>query len=307
MAAEDRRCCGDPFTVAPRLRRRSRTSVSRLELWSRGAIRRDHAARQCSAALLGRVHGRVAALCTPCSPLWDACSPPVHQILCLVNCSAKQCLFSRVHARTALLDHGSDGMTFSRFQAWLKPCLGSLEQGTGQQCLWTLWRRVANHDLSAGDLPAGARYYAACGWHSGSRTQTHTHTRPPPPPPPTHLLRRRPATPRHPTDRPHAPHPCQPHPTAPPHRARVSPRLRRPSTTAVFPRASSPRAVPSVHPIMGAPHRLPSPPSTPPTLSPSGHTQIDHATVPAHAHLSCISPVPLPVLCNASQVSSEGG
>jgi hypothetical protein len=31
-------------------------------------------------------------------------------------------------------------MTFSRFQAWLKPCLGSLEQGTGQQCLWTLWR-----------------------------------------------------------------------------------------------------------------------------------------------------------------------
>ena len=53
--------------------------------WSRGAIRRDHAARQCSAALLGRV----AALCTPCSPLWDACSPPVHQIL---NRSAKQCL-----------------------------------------------------------------------------------------------------------------------------------------------------------------------------------------------------------------------
>jgi hypothetical protein len=45
-----------------------------------------------------------------------------------------------VHARTALLDHGSAGMTFSRFQAWLKPCLGSLEQGTGQQCLWTLWR-----------------------------------------------------------------------------------------------------------------------------------------------------------------------
>ena len=31
-------------------------------------------------------------------------------------------------------------MSFSRFQAWLKPCLGSLEQGTGQQCLWTLWR-----------------------------------------------------------------------------------------------------------------------------------------------------------------------
>ena len=31
-------------------------------------------------------------------------------------------------------------MSFSRFQAWLKPCLGSLEQGTGQQCLWTLCR-----------------------------------------------------------------------------------------------------------------------------------------------------------------------
>ena len=31
-------------------------------------------------------------------------------------------------------------MSFSRFQAWLKPCLGSLEQGTGLQCLWTLWR-----------------------------------------------------------------------------------------------------------------------------------------------------------------------
>jgi hypothetical protein len=43
-----------------------------------------------------------------------------------------------VRARTAL--HGSAGMSFSRFQAWLKPCLGSLEQGTGQQCLWTLWR-----------------------------------------------------------------------------------------------------------------------------------------------------------------------
>ena len=69
--------------------------------WSRGAIRRDHAARQCSAALLGRV----AALCTPCSPCRDACSPPVHQILRLVNrFSAKSML---VQARTALLDPGA--------------------------------------------------------------------------------------------------------------------------------------------------------------------------------------------------------
>ena len=66
----------------------------------------------------------------------DACSP-----LFIKSCSPEP--FSEtmlVQARTALLDHGSAGMSFSRFQAWLKPCLGSLEQGTGLQCLWTLWR-----------------------------------------------------------------------------------------------------------------------------------------------------------------------
>ena len=132
---------------------------------------------------------------------------------------------------------------------------------------------------------------AQCQPHT--HTHTHTHTSSPTLPPHTHLLHRRPATPRHPTDRPHAPHPCQPHPTAPPHRA---------SLTAFVALAPPPsfhahphRAVPWVHPIMGAPHRLPSPPSTPPALSPSGHTQIDHATVPAHTHLSCVPPV-----CDAS-------
>jgi len=49
--------------------------------------------------------------------------------------------------------------------------------------------------------------------------------------------------------------------------------------------------------------QIPSPPSTPPALSPSGHTQIDHATVPAHTHLSCVPPV-----CDASlSLLSEGG
>ena len=94
--------------------------------------------------------------------------------------------------------------------------------------------------------------------------------------------------------------------TAPPHRAyRIPPdsatgpalalhvalpRLRRPSTTAVFPRASSPRST------MGAPHHGCTPPTPFPALhaarplSHSGHTQIDHATVPAHTHLSCVPP-----------------
>ena len=135
MAAEDRRCCGDPFTVAPRLRRRSRTSVSRLEL-----VERRDQARSRGKAVLGSPFGPRGRPLHALQSLWDPCSPPVHQILRLVNRSAKQCLFTLVHAETALLDHGSAGMTFSRFQAWLKPCLGSLEQGTGLQCLWTLWR-----------------------------------------------------------------------------------------------------------------------------------------------------------------------
>ena len=41
------------------------------------------------------------------------------------------------------------------------------------------------------------------------------------------------------------------------------------------------------------PH-TPFPPSTPPALSPSEHMQIDHATIPAHTHLSCR---PVSLLC----------
>ena len=68
------------------------------------------------------------------------------------------------------------------------------------------------------------------------------------------------------------------------------PRLRRPSTTAVFPRASSPRST------MGAPHHgctptdsLPRPPRRPPSL-PVG-TRRSITTVPAHTHPSCVPPV----------------
>ena len=132
MAAEDRRCCGDPFTVAPRLRRRSRTSVSRLEL-----VERRDQARSRGKAVLGSPFGPRGRPLHALQSLWDPCSPPVHQILRLVTpLSAKVCLF-RPERRFSTRERG---MSFSRFQAWLKPCLGSLEQGTGLQCLWTLWR-----------------------------------------------------------------------------------------------------------------------------------------------------------------------
>ena len=130
MAAEDRRCCGDPFTVAPRLRRRSRTSVRSVGAGREarsGAITRQGSARQPFWAAWPP-SARPAVLSG------DACPP-----LFIKSCSPEP--FSEtmlVRARTAL--HGSAGMSFSRFQAWLKPCLGSLEQGTGLQCLWTLWR-----------------------------------------------------------------------------------------------------------------------------------------------------------------------
>ena len=66
------------FTVAPRLGSRSRTSVSRLEL-----VERRDQARSRGKAVLGSPFGprRVAALCTPCSPLWGRLFTPVHQIL----------------------------------------------------------------------------------------------------------------------------------------------------------------------------------------------------------------------------------
>ena len=132
MAAEDRRCCGDPFTVAPRLGRRSRTSVSRLEL-----VERRDQARSRGKAVLGSPFGPRGR---PLHALQSSLGTLVHPLF-IKSCSPEP--FSEtmlVRARTALLEDGSAGMSFSRFQAWLKPCLGSLEQGTGQQCLWTLWR-----------------------------------------------------------------------------------------------------------------------------------------------------------------------
>ena len=100
-----------------------------------GAIRRDHAARQCSAAHLGRV----AALCTPCSlsgrftPLFIRFGGSAEQ----ANTPNEECLFEHQNGASRPRERRDD---FSRFQAWLKPCLGSLEQGTGLECLWTLWR-----------------------------------------------------------------------------------------------------------------------------------------------------------------------
>ena len=96
MAAEDRRCCRDPFTVAPRLGRRSRTSVSRLEL-----VERRDQGRSRGKAVLGSPFGPRGRPLHPAVPAWDACSPPFHQILNTVNRSERRML---VRARTALLD-----------------------------------------------------------------------------------------------------------------------------------------------------------------------------------------------------------
>ena len=101
-----------------------------------GAIRRDHAARQCSAAHLGRV----AALCTPCSlsgRLFTRCSSDLAVQLNKRTPPNEECLFEHQNGASRPRERRDD---FSRFQAWLKPCLGSLEQGTGLECLWTLWR-----------------------------------------------------------------------------------------------------------------------------------------------------------------------
>ena len=71
-----------------------------------GAIRRDHAARQCSAAHLGRV----AALCTPCSlsgRLFTRCSSDLAvQLKKRTRRTKNACS----NTRTALLVHGSAGM-----------------------------------------------------------------------------------------------------------------------------------------------------------------------------------------------------
>ena len=135
------------------------------------------------------------------------------------------------------------------------------------------------------------------------RTHTHTHTRVLPPlPPHTHLLHRRPATPRHPAP-PYRPTARTPSVPAPPYGAtspRQSHRLRRPSTAAVFPRASSPRST------MGAPHHgctptdsLPRPPRRPPSLPVGTRRSITRPSLPTH--IPPVSP-----LC-ATPLSSEGG
>ena len=88
MAAEDRRCCGDPFTVAPRLGRRSRTSVSRLEL-----VERRDQARSRGKAVLGSPFGPrgrpLHALQSSLGTLVHPCSANLVRL----NRSAKQCLF----------------------------------------------------------------------------------------------------------------------------------------------------------------------------------------------------------------------
>ena len=71
-----------------------------------GAIRRDHAARQCSAAHLGRV----AALCTPCSlsgRLFTRCSS---DLAVQLNKRTRRTKNACSNTRTALLVHGSAGM-----------------------------------------------------------------------------------------------------------------------------------------------------------------------------------------------------
>ena len=134
MAAEDRRCCGDPFTVAPRLERRSQTSASRLEL-----VERRDQARSRGKAVLGSPFGpRAAALCTPCAASPDACSHRCSSDLAVQPNSEQTMLVRTPERRFSSTRERRD--EFSRFQAWLKPCLGSLEQGTGLQCLWTLWQ-----------------------------------------------------------------------------------------------------------------------------------------------------------------------
>ena len=90
MAAEDRRCCGDPFTVAPRLGSRSRTSVSRLEL-----VERRDQARSRGKAVLGSPFGPrgrpLHALQSSLGTLVHPCSSNLVRL----NRSAKQCLFGQ--------------------------------------------------------------------------------------------------------------------------------------------------------------------------------------------------------------------
>ena len=104
MAAEDRRCCGNPFTVAPRLERRSRTSASRLEL-----VERRDQARSRGKAVLGSPFGPRGRPLHALQPLRTLVHTAVHQIWPFSRTSEQTMLFS--NTRTALLVHGSAGMS----------------------------------------------------------------------------------------------------------------------------------------------------------------------------------------------------
>ena len=155
MAAEDRRCCGDPFTVAPRLERRSQTSASRLEL-----VERRDQARSRGKAVLGSPFGPRGRPLHALQPLRTLVHTAVHQIW----------PFSRTSEQTMLFEHQNGASRprarrdeFSRFQAWLKPCLGSLEQGTGLECLWTLWRSRVGHEIQNAHYERHRPHGVACG------------------------------------------------------------------------------------------------------------------------------------------------
>ena len=104
-----------------------------------GAIRRDQA-RSRGKAVLGSPFGPRGRPLHALQPLRTL----VHPLFIRFGGSAEEantpneeCLFEHQNGASRPRERRDD---FSRFQAWLKPCLGSLEQGTGLECLWTLWR-----------------------------------------------------------------------------------------------------------------------------------------------------------------------
>ena len=103
MAAEDRRCCGDPFTVAPRLERRSRTSASRLEL-----VERRDQARSRGKAVLGSPFGPRGRPLHALQPLRTLVHSAVHDLAVQPNARTNNACSN---TRTALLVHGSAGMS----------------------------------------------------------------------------------------------------------------------------------------------------------------------------------------------------
>ena len=153
MAAEDRRCCRDPFTVAPRLGRRSRTSVSRLEL-----VERRDQARSRGKAVLGSPFGPRGRPLHPAVSSYDACSPPDHPILNTGSRSERRML---VRARTALLDERSAGMSFLQVPV-------SSRRGSSHALV--PWKRE-----QAGNAygPSGGHALSGCSKRFCSRTERH--------------------------------------------------------------------------------------------------------------------------------------